>query len=156
VPYYEVELDLLEFSPYRCLRPGEHVALHPEPNGDPPNGNQWLILDENSKYAYIVGFLEGMFQGHCFTTWSLPGGQENASAWANATKSYHDHWNRFVAMVTYQQFFDGLDNLYADYRNRKIEIQNGMWIVMNAISGCPEETMKSMIEASRQKVAGGI
>ena len=28
-------------------------------SNDPPNGNRWLTLDENSKYAYIVGFLEG-------------------------------------------------------------------------------------------------
>lgn len=30
-----------------------------------PDGHRWLSLDENSKYAYIVGFLEGMFLGHC-------------------------------------------------------------------------------------------
>lgn len=131
------------------------MVLHTEPDGDgPPNGNVWLTLHENSKYAYIVGFLEGMFQGHCFTTWGLPDSQENDSAWLDATKSYDFHRKRFVAGVTYQQFFDGLNELYADYRNRKIAIQNGMWIVMNAISGCPEETMKSMIEAWRQKAAG--
>jgi hypothetical protein len=28
-------------------------------------------MNDGSKYAYIVGFLEGMFQGHCFTTWGF-------------------------------------------------------------------------------------
>jgi hypothetical protein len=120
-------------------------------SADSPNGNRWLMLKENSKYAYIVGFLQGMFQGHCFTTWGLPHSQENDPAYLNATKSYNDHWNRFVAKVAYRQFFDGLDKLYADHRNRKIEIQNGMWIVMNEISGQPSGTMESMIEAWRRK-----
>jgi hypothetical protein len=123
-------------------------------SSDPPNGHRWLTLDEHSKYAYIVGFLEGMFQGHCFTTWGLPGGQENDSAWASATKSYNDHWNRFVSGVTYREFFCGLDNLYADPGNRQIEIQNGMWIVMNELSGQSSGTMHSMIEAWRRKAAG--
>ena len=131
------------------------MARHPELSGgdNPPDGSRWLTLDENSKYAYIAGFLAGMFQGHCFTTWGLPGGQENDPSYVNATKSYNDHWNRFVVGVTYRQFFDGLDKLYADHRNRKIEIQNGMWIVMSEISGEPGETMESMIEAWRQKAA---
>jgi hypothetical protein len=55
--------------------------------------------------------------------------------------------------VAYRQFFDGLNKLYADNRNRKIEIQNGMWIVMNEISGQPVGTMESMIEAWRRKAA---
>jgi hypothetical protein len=133
------------------------MSSHPQldDGSGPPNGNQWITLDENSKYAYIVGFLEGMFQGHCFTTWGLPGSQENDPAYVNATKSYDDHWNRFVSKTTYQQFFDGLNAFYADYRNRKIEIQNGMWIVMNEISGQSEEMMRTMIEAWRQKAAGG-
>ncbi|MGC1255931.1 MAG: hypothetical protein WA867_10275, partial [Candidatus Acidiferrales bacterium] len=74
-------------------------------------------------------------------------------AYLNATESYKDHWNRFVARVTYRQFCEGLDRLYADHRNRKIEIQNGMWIVMNQISGQPGATLESMIEAWRRQAA---
>ena len=131
------------------------MPMYPQPSDGPPNGNRWITLDEDSKYAYIVGFIEGMFQGHCFTTWGLPGTQENDPAYENATKSYDDHWKQFVSKTTYQQFFEGLNTFYADYRNRKIEIRNGMWIVMNEISGGSEEAMKRMIEAWRQKAAGG-
>jgi hypothetical protein len=123
-------------------------------SGNSRNGNKWLTLDENTKYAYIVGFLEGMFQGHCFTTWGMPGSEPNDPGYLHATKSYTDHWNRFAANVTYQQFLDGLDKLYADHRNRKIEIQNGMWIVMSEISGQPGPSMESMIEVWRRKAAG--
>jgi hypothetical protein len=53
--------------------------------------------------------------------------------------------------VTYRQFFDGLNKFYADHRNRRIEIQNSMWIVMSDISGRPSGIMESMIEAWRRK-----
>ena len=118
------------------------------------DGNKWLLMGENSKYSYIVGFLEGMFLGHCFTTWGLPGDQMVGSAWASATDSYNEHWNRFVGDVAYRQFFDGLDKLYSDYRNRKIRIKNGMWIVMSEISGQPAPIMETMIEEWRREASG--
>jgi hypothetical protein len=135
------------------------MPLHPPPLGDSnnrPNGNRWLTLDENSKYAYIVGFLEGLFQGHCFTTWGLPGGQANDPSYENAVASYKDHWNRFVARTTFRQFFCGLDNFYAETKNRNIEIRSAMWIVMNEIAGLPPGPMHAMIEAWRQKNTGDI
>ncbi len=121
--------------------------------GNPLDGYRWLTLDGNSKYAYIFGFFEGMFRGHSFTTWGLPGGEKDDPSYVNAIKSYNDYWRRFVEGVTYRQFFDGLDKLYADETNRKIEIQNGMWIVMSEISGQPAAIMQSMIEAWRRKAA---
>lgn len=118
-----------------------------------PDGSRWLTLDENTKYAYIVGFLKGMFLGHCFTTWEISGGQGDDTAWQSATDSYSGNYNRFVAKTKYHQFFDGLNKLYADQDNLKIELWKGMWVVMNEISGKSNEEMKSMIEASRQIAA---
>jgi hypothetical protein len=111
-------------------------------------------LDEDTKYGYIVGFLEGMFLGHCFTTWEISDDTEENKAWQSASNSYNENYNRFVVKTTYQRFFDGLNALYSDYRNLKIEIRHGMWIVMNEISGRPEQTMKTMIEAFREKRTG--
>ncbi len=116
-----------------------------------PDGHRWLSLDENSKYAHIVGFLEGMFLGHCFTTWELPGGMTGDAPYRYATDSYNTHWKRFVSNTVYRDFFEGLDALYADADNRKIAIRDGMWIVMNKASGRSDTTMKSMIEAFREK-----
>jgi hypothetical protein len=126
--------------------------VHPELGGtdNPPNGNIWLTLEENTKYAYIVGFLEGMFQGHCFTTWGMPGSEPNDPGYLHATKSYTDHWNQFVANVTYQQFFDGLNNFTPIIGIARLEFR----IVISEISGQPGPSMESMIEAWRRKAAG--
>jgi hypothetical protein len=120
-------------------------------SSDLPDGHRWLSLDENSKYAYIVGFLEGMFLGHCFTTWGLSGGMTGDAPYRHATDSYNEHWKRLVSNTVYRNFFEGLDALYADADNRKIAVRDGMWIVMNKVSGKSEMIMKSMIEAFREK-----
>ena len=116
-----------------------------------PDGHRWLTLEENSKYGYVVGFLEGMFLGHCFTTWGLPGGVTDEGPYRYATDSFNEYWKRLVSKTVYRSFFEGLDELYADADNRKIAIRDGMWIVMNRVSGKSDAIMKSMIEAFREK-----
>ena len=118
-----------------------------------PDGHRWLLLDENSRYAYIVGFFEGMFLGHCFTTWGLPGDAADDPTFQNASNSYNEHWKKFVSGVVYRQFVEGLDKLYADDANRKIAIRDGMWIVMNQVSRLDGARMKVMIEAFREKTS---
>lgn len=128
------------------------IITHPGEGGH-PDGLNWLTLDESAKYAYVCGFVEGLFEGHCFTTWGLPGGEPINSAYVDATRSFDDHWSRFVANRGYKQFVEGLDKLYADERNSKIEMQHGLWIVMNILSGIPDMNLEMMIEAWRQKDA---
>lgn len=114
-----------------------------------PNGDVWVTLDFETKVAYVAGFLQGMFLGHCFTTWGLPGAQENDSALQNATRSYTENWDKFVLNRSYLQFIEGLDELYSDDRNRLIRFENGMWIVMNEICGTSKERTRVMIESFR-------
>lgn len=126
------------------------MITHPD-DGDHPDGLNWLTLDEGRKKAYICGFIEGLFQGHCFTTWGLPGKRPDDPSYVNATRSFTDHWDQFVANATYQQFIEGLDKFYNEERNSKIEIQHGLWIVMNEIAGMSKSNLEVMIDAWRQK-----
>jgi hypothetical protein len=45
---------------------------------------------------------------------------------------------------------EGLDESYSDYRNRRIRIAMGVWIVLNEIPGKPKEGMHKMIEGFRK------
>jgi hypothetical protein len=92
-----------------------------------------------------------MFQGHCFTTWGLPGDEPNDSSYVNATRSFEDHWNRFVAKTDYKELISALNKLYGDERNSKVEIQHALWIAMNVLAGTPEANLELMIEAWREK-----
>jgi len=45
---------------------------------------------------------------------------------------------------------EGLDESYSDYRNRRIRIAMGVWIVLNEIPGKPKEEMHKMKEGFRK------
>jgi hypothetical protein len=115
-----------------------------------PDGNRWRTLDHNSKLAYVVGFLDGMYLGHCITCWGLPSRQDDP-CWTNAVESYSQNRARLVNQNTYQDFVEGLDKLYADERNRKIAINDGMQVVMNLSTDTSEEVKERMLEAWREK-----
>lgn len=111
------------------------------------------MLGKEAKFAYVLGFVEGLFQGHCFTTWKLPSGESNDN-YLHATRSFYEHWNKFVLKLKYSEFVEELDKFYADEKNSRIEIQYGMWVVMNILAGMPDENLAVMVEAWRQKYSG--
>jgi hypothetical protein len=115
-------------------------------------GGMWLALNAQVKLAYVVGFIEGLFQGHCFTTWDLPS-LENSTAYEDASASYEGYWKRLVSDVRLRQFVCGLDLLYQDPLNRRIEVRDGLWIVMNEISGQTSGIMHAMVASFREKAA---
>ncbi len=126
------------------------AITHPDDGGQ-PDGLHWLMLDEAAKYSYVCGFVEGLFQGHCFTTWGAPGLESNDACHSGEIRSFDFHWDKFVAKQTYGKFVEGLDKFYADERNSKIEIQHGLWVVMNILSGASGENLQMMVDAWRQK-----
>jgi len=116
------------------------------------SGNSWIQLDSGAKIAFVYGYIEGLFQGHCFSTWELPATDHESESDPHflVTRSYGFHRRKFFQNVTYQQFVDGLDELYSDFKNRGIILFDGMWIVMNLIAGTPSERMSPMIEQCRR------
>ncbi len=123
---------------------------HPDDGGQ-PDGLHWVMLDEDAKYSYVCGFVEGLFQGHCFTTWGAPNLESTDACYSKAIRSFDFHWDKFLANQTYGKFVEGLNNFYADDRNSKIEIQHGLWVVINILSGASGERLQLMVDAWRQK-----
>jgi hypothetical protein len=108
-------------------------------------GTKWIELSFETKLGYVVGFIEGMFMGHCFSTWGL----RREGAWKEATASYDGYWKKFVLKITYKKLVEGLDRLYSDEINRPLTIKDALWIVFNEISGKSKHELQSMLEASR-------
>jgi len=46
---------------------------------------------------------------------------------------------------------DGLDNFYGDYRNRKILVQDAVWLVLNNVAGTPN--VEQMIQNWRRSAS---
>jgi len=72
-----------------------------------------------------------------------PPTHENSLNFANTCLKLVDtRRGPFVADRGYKHLVEGLDKLYADERNSKIEMQHGLWIVMNILSGYPMKILK--------------
>jgi len=58
--------------------------------------------------------------------------------------------NKYLKNVTNSQLADGVDKFYSDYRNRRIMVNDAVWLVLNEISGKSDADMKKMIENWRK------
>jgi hypothetical protein len=64
--------------------------------------------------------------------------------------SYDQFANKYLTNVTNGQVVQGLDEFYSDYRNRRIKVASGVWIVLNEISGKSKDEMQKLIETHRK------
>ncbi|MGH9822017.1 MAG: hypothetical protein ACREDR_01990 [Blastocatellia bacterium] len=55
-----------------------------------------------------------------------------------------------MSEVTAGQVREGLDRFYKDYRNRRILVQNAIWLVLNSIAGKPQADWDKMVENYRK------
>lgn len=113
------------------------------------DGNWWTNLDKSSKSIYVTGFFDGMELGHNFSYWGNMQESERSSA-SSAVKSYHEYSKKYLSNVTNIQIVDGLNVFYSDFRNRKIQIFNAIWLVVQQIAGVPDEEMQKMLESWRE------
>lgn len=66
--------------------------------------------------------------------------------WRQDGETYADHRSKYIEKVTDGQLVDGLDSFYADSRNRRIWLTDAVWLVVNAITGTPQEKLNLMLE----------
>ena len=115
------------------------------------DGNWWRTITTTSKDAYLVGFFDGLVLGGQFSWWHIVSkdGKVNNSEAEKARDSFDTYYGSLKG-TTNGQFRDGLDEFYGDYRNRRIPIHHGFWIVLNTIAGKPEKEINVMIENFRK------
>jgi len=114
------------------------------------DGNWWNKLDSDERMYVLAGFVEGMELGKSFSIWE---GIEDGrlTTWSSrAEQSFQNHWKRFMVGTNTGQLRDGLNALYADFRNRNIALPFAMWLVVNQIAGTPEAEVQKLIEAFRR------
>ena len=110
------------------------------------NGNWWIERTQPEKAMYITGFFDGMELGRNFSYWDLVGQKGMVK---KVTDSYATFVRKYMTDVTNIQITDGLNVFYEDFRNRKIGIENGVWLVIQQIAGKPDEEMQTLIETYR-------
>ena len=113
---------------------------------DRRDGNWWRGHDRQTKVAFVTGFFDGMALGNKFSYWR----QANAASSAEATKSYNAMVAQYLSNVTSGQLVDGLEGFYGDFRNRRIRIDNAVWLVLNQIDGMPAAKFEELVENWRR------
>ena len=112
------------------------------------DGNWWRTLDIETQRSYAIGLFDGMLLGHNFSYWGIS--DEDAEAIPKATKSFYEYSEKYMSHVTNYQIVDGLREFYEDFKNRRTKVNDAVWLVLQQISGTPEEKMKEMIESWRK------
>ena len=114
------------------------------------DGNYWNELNINSKLDYVIGFFDGKHLGHSFSYWGLMDENKDDKCLPKIYESFDDYNIKYFSNVTNSQIVDGLNELYSDYRNRRIIIYGAIWIVVNSIAGTSNEEMELLIKSWRE------
>ena len=117
------------------------------------DGNWWRTIDYNLKLVYMSGFFDGIQLGFRFSFWPLYDEKEHSkpeSVSSQIAKGYEEYYSKYLSDVRTDQIADGLDKFYEDFRNRKIWIWDGVWLVLKQIAGTPSKEMEKIIENFRK------
>lgn len=115
------------------------------------DGNWWRDRTPVEKSTYVLAFVDGMNLGNRFAYWG-PLERKKLDAFM-ALSSFEIYWNKYIRGVRSDQLVDGLNVLYDDFQNRRIELIDGIWITLNGIAGTPKDDLEKMIEAYRRSAA---
>lgn len=115
---------------------------------DRRDGNWWMTLDGKTalKVIFALGLIDGIATGYNFTLSLDPTGT-TPDPW----KWYDARVQQFASHVTAGQLQVGLDDFYADYKNRSIRIPTAVYLVLNSIAGTPKANLDVMIEKARRE-----
>lgn len=118
---------------------------------DRRDGNWWRGINRENKAFYLAGFVDGMQLGNRFSVWGVDKNEKDSKQVSTqVTSSFSDYRAKYLANVTNIQLSDGLDSFYSDSRNRRIVVNDAVWLVLNEISGAPEAVLQPLIDASRK------
>jgi hypothetical protein len=87
------------------------------------DGDFWITKTDVVKLMYVLGFVDGRNDGI------------NDAAEAVGTDLKDPRISKLASEVTVKQMVDGVDDLYKDWRNRKILLRDAMQYVEDEASG---------------------
>lgn len=140
-------------------------------------GKDWIDASETSKAAYLFGVLDGAKQMYNTTDdifkkqWNkismsqkkLQSGvgadyfEEVPKIMNDLSQYYKENNSAYInvfGVVEIKQYMFGLDSLYKNFRNLKIPVAIGMYIVNLQVSGKKDDEINPVIEYFRELSSG--
>ncbi len=131
-------------------------------------GNWWNNLTKTEKLVFIEGYWQGKDSGAALSgavmITSVPSGKPGAKTFTpeqqllvnftkHVTSATVDLMKSRSKGVTNGDLVDGVDTLFADFKNRRLTVSDAMDVVYSQISGSSAEAVESML-AQKRKDAG--
>jgi|SRR6267142_3406165 len=126
------------------------VAVPGNVQNDRRDGNWWISTDKTVRLGYVVGFLDGIHLGQKFSYWKLADDKESEPCLKKVLLANVEYQDEYLSNVKIGQLNDGLNDFFLDYKNRRIEVDDAIWLVLNGIAGTPKEKLEKMIESYRR------
>ena len=114
------------------------------------NGHWWQKLPgQEVKWAYLVGFFDGMGLGHRFSWWPLETDDKNSDCVPHVIDAYRGQIQRFLRNLDNRQLAAELDSFYAEPKNKSVRLADAVWVVANKLAGTPQSKLDAIIEEYR-------
>jgi hypothetical protein len=114
------------------------------------DGNWWQGQLKSTKLAYLTGLFDGMELGYNFASWNFIHDKQIDPCVSQMTKSFNERRDNFLKNVTNDQLVYVLDSFYEDYRNRRIMVNDAVWLIANNLAGTPSKALDTMLENFRR------
>jgi hypothetical protein len=120
-------------------------------------GDDWNALTKGEKITFTTGFFAGAkYEAKVWDLSLALADPKFTPALAHYAAGIEDianqHNSREMRNVTAQQIADGLDTIYADYRNRRIEVDDATTVVLRSLDGTPDPEIEKLLEEKRKAV----
>jgi hypothetical protein len=118
------------------------------------DGTWWISLGTGERLAYLVGFYDGhvyarqMFDTAGIATSKSP---EQLRIVVTAQTLAAKQMDRDLKNVLPVVLMDGLNKVYADYRNVRIEVKDAMYVVFRSMDGTSDDEVAKILEYHRKK-----
>jgi hypothetical protein len=125
-------------------------------DGGGRDGDWWTShTARHEKLVWVSGFLDGQTFAHMEVDTIFDGMQTapQNSKGSTIKAEIHSQFLREFNGVSPDALADGLDKIYADFRNRRIEAAEVMLAVMMSISGSSDTAVEKMLEVLRERAA---
>lgn len=119
------------------------------------DGYFWKTLTPKEKNVYVAAYIEGISQLNLeirhqmdvlIGLHDMEKTEENKylAAYGKETKGYYEeNYNYFD--IPYRQLVEGLDKIYADFKNKTIRLNDALFLVKSMLKGVNEETLEKSI-----------
>lgn len=116
-----------------------------------PDGTAWEYMSDVGKFYWISGFLSGI-DLVLLNYWDVDISDLDREAKLLKWRQEIDAIERLGLFgIAFEQFKDGIDELYQDYRNRKISMVDAMYIVKMEVGGSKPELIDAQIRYLRMQ-----